>query len=154
MSTYKTEIKAVIRPLFIGFIIIWNLVLFYYLVQNPYQETYLTFIILGLLSIAVAVRQLFARLEINISETDLILKYRIFSLPFMTKTYCITEIKQLEKEYNVNEYSGYGKSNWLTHKTPVIITFIYRNKRVKVGKTFSWTNIDETIEELKTKQKI
>ncbi len=155
MNTYKTEIQTIIRPLFIGFILIWDSIIVTKLFQNPQQDYFFLFVGFGIFATGFVIRQLFAKLEINISENALLLKYKIFSLTFLTKSYLIKEIKQLRKEYNVTENSGWGGGNgfrMILHKTPVILTFNYMNKKILVGKTFSWTNIDETINELKRRQ--
>jgi len=155
MNTYKTEIQTIIRPLFIGFLLIWVILVVPMLLQNPHQKYIFLFVGFSVFATGFVIRQLFAKLEINISENALLLKYKIFNLTFMTKSYLIKEIKQIRKEYNLTENSGWGGENgfrMILHKTPVILTFFYLNKKIEVGKTFSWTNIDETIKELKTRQ--
>ena len=154
MNTYNTEIQTIIRPLFIGFILIWDIVVVTKLLQNPQQEYFFLFVGFGIFATGFVIRQLFAKLEISISENGLLLKYKIFSLTFKTKSYLIKEMKQISKEYNVNENSSWGGQGFrIYYKTPVILTFNYLNKKILVGKTFSWPNIDETINELETRKR-
>jgi hypothetical protein len=149
MNDYITVNKAIARPITISFFIIWDIIVVYKLIQNPQYEYKYIFIGIVIFVTGFILRQLFAKLKIVVSEKTLFVKYTIFAIPFRSKTFVISEIKYLYKECNVKENSGwFGNGFWLYDTTPVILSFIYLNKRVEIGKTFSLTETDELIKEI------
>lgn len=154
MNDYETEIRTIVRPAYLGFIIFWDTMVAYRLYQNFRMEDFYLFGISGIFASGYLFHQILTRLEICISDENLLLTYKILNLTLLTNSYRIKDISNIGKKNNVEESTGWGSKGFVRwHTTPVVLYFTYKNKKRIIGKTFSWPQIDETIHEIKMRQR-
>lgn len=153
MNEHRIEIKPIVRPFVIIFILFWDIFLVIRIVQNPLLEYKYIFIGFGLFASFFIMKQLLAKLEIVITNDYLLIKNLILNMSYKSKMYLIKDIKHLTKKHSVNENMVWGSTGFYFYiQTPVILTFNYKNKKIEVGKSYSWLKIDETIHEIKRRQ--
>ncbi len=153
MTNYSIRINSIVRPTFIAFILFWNVFVVFNILQNPRMEYKYLFAIFGLLMTLIVIKQLFGKLEINITDNTFIVKYVILKINIYKREYIIREINNLDKVFNSTENTTFGGQGFLlNYKTPVTLSFNYRNEAIEVGKTFNWPEIDDTLREIKKRK--
>jgi len=151
MTDYATTIESIKRPLTILFVVIWDVMVAFMIWQTPnFDWKHMLFVIFGIFINVIIFKQLLSKLEVRISDDTLLFRILIFNVPFKTNAYLLKEISELDVKLDAEEQTYWGTQGLRKFdRTPFVLSFKYKGKKVEHGLSFNWTNIDETIRELK-----
>jgi len=151
MTDYATTIESIKRPLTILFVIFWDVMVAFVIWQSKtFEWEHMMFVLSGIFINIIIFKQWLSRLEVQISDDTLLFRILIFNVPIKTNAYLIKEISELDVKLDAKEQTYWGTRGLRKFdRTPFVLTFKYKGKKVEHGLSFNWTNIGETISELK-----
>lgn len=155
MRDYKKIVKPIKRLSTILFVIGLDILMILKIRESEtFNSTSFVYMAIGLAVSLIEFQKLFSELRIIIMTDTLLIQKKILNISYKTDTYEISEISDLRRINDEPE-----NTNWsfggilLSDKTPEVLTFRHKEKFIKIGLGFKWTNIEETINEIRKRKK-
>ena len=155
MNEYITTVNAIKRPWTIFFALFWFVFSSVRIIElGKFDSVALIFIIFSFSFLCIVLRQLFSRLEIIVSQETLLVRKSIFNFSYNIQTYRLVDISEIRKVHFATEKTSWNFGGlYISDKTNSIISFKYKQEIIQIGLSFNWTNIDETLNEIKKHKK-
>ena len=155
MNNYHQEIKAIVRPGSIVFIIVFDLLVIILLKKKLFEINNLVFLVSAVAgTFFFLLKPVFSKRTITISDEFMVVRKLLFNIAYQSTSYQIKEINQPAKRTNVAEDSFWGGNGFRIYdRTPAVLTFNYKNKSVEIGRSFLLPDVDEVIREIRTRQR-
>jgi hypothetical protein len=155
MTDYRTTVKPIKRISTILFVIGLDILMVLKIRESEsFNSTSFVYMAIGLVVSLIVFQKLFSKLRIIILTDTLLVRKQILNISYKTDTYEIMEISDLRKinDEPENTYWNFG-GILLSDKTQEVLTFRHNEKFIKIGLGFKWTNIEETINEIRKRKK-
>jgi hypothetical protein len=155
MTNYRTTVKPIKRLSTILFVIGLDILMVLKIRESAsFNSTSFIYLAIGLVVSLIVFQKLFSELRIIILTDTLLVQKQILNISYKTDTYEIREMSDLRKinDESENTYWNFG-GILLSDKTQEVLTFRHKEKFIKIGLGFNWTNIEEVINEIRKRKK-
>jgi len=155
MLEYRQNMKTIKRPASIAFMLLFDFILVYLTKYELFELKNLIFLLFAIVGTGIFVfKPLVTNLELTVNDQSLIVAHRILNINIITNKYLLKEISGLNVVKNVKENTFWGGNGIRIYdRTPIVLTFQNKNKKIIVGKSYQIEDIERILKEIKTRQR-